>query len=146
MTRRMLLLSSLASVLRADSAQQVRDLFGSMTDALAACNPQIFLAAFDKTMPGYAQLVVDVTALVNEFAIESTVDFNKDDGDDRKRELEADWLMNLRPHLTGGCQDPQPAMATVSREKVLKCTVQKQGRKWKVTALEPEDFFAPPAP
>jgi len=146
MTRRALLLSSLAALARADTAQEIRDLFGSMVNSLTACNPQAFLAAFDKTMPGYNQLTVNVTALINEFVVESVVDFNKDEGNDQKREVEADWLLTLRPRLTQYCENPQPVMATATREQVLKCTLAREGRKWKVAALEPVEFFAPPAP
>ncbi|HTX35650.1 MAG TPA: hypothetical protein VME43_11530 [Bryobacteraceae bacterium] len=145
MTRRMVLLSSLAPLLRADSAQQVWDLFGSMAGALSAANPQIFLSAFDKAMPGYNQLSVDVTALLNEFEVQSSVDFNKNDGDDQKRTVEADWLMILRPVENTNFKMPNvEVLATVQREQVLKCTVVKQGRKWKIVALEPLTFFAPP--
>jgi len=143
MTRRMVLLSSLAPLLRADSAQQVWDLFGDMAGALSAANPQGFLTAFDKTMPGYNRITVDVTALVAEFEIQCSVDFNKNEGNDQKRTVEADWLLTLIPRLTIK-DNSRDVMATASREKVLKCSLEKQGRQWKITALEPLDFFAPP--
>ena len=147
MTRRVLLLSSCAPLLGADSAQQVRELFGEMAGALSAANPQQFLGAFDKAMPGYQQLSVNVTALVSEFEIQCSVDFNKNDGDDQKRTVEADWLMTLRPLTnTNFNKAHTEVFATVEREQVLKCTAAKTGRKWKIAALEPVEFFAPPAP
>ena len=110
-TRRVLLLSSLAALARGDTAQQIRDLFGDMANALTACNPQAFLAAFDKTMPGYHELTQNVTALVNEYVVESVIDLNKDDGDDQKRTVEADWLLTLRPRETQNCENPRPVTA-----------------------------------
>jgi hypothetical protein len=146
MTRRMLLLSSLASLARADSAQQVWELFGSLASALSAANPQLFLAEVDKAMPGYQKLSDNLTALVREFEIQSTVDFNHNEGDDQKREVEADWLMLLRPLGTSNFTNAnREVLASDRREQVLKCTVAKKGRKWKLVALEPVDFFAPPA-
>jgi hypothetical protein len=151
MTRRMVLLSSLASLacnkpLRADSAQQVWDLFGGMAASLSAANPQEFLTAFDKTMPGYQKLSDNVTALVHEFEIQSSVEFDKNEGDDQKRVVEAEWLMILRPLQNSNLTQPHSeVLASDRREQVLKCTVAKQGRKWKMVALEPVEFFAPPA-
>jgi hypothetical protein len=147
LTRRMLLLSSLAPLLRADSAQQVWNLFGDMAGALSAGNPEGFLTAFAKSMPGYHQLSVDVTALVAQFEIQCSVDFNQNEGNDQKRAVEADWLLILRPRVSiSTVGDPHEVMATASREKMLKCTVEREGRKWKITSLDPANFFAPPAP
>jgi hypothetical protein len=147
MTRRMILLSALAPLARADSAQQVWDLFGDMAAALSAGNPQQFLTAFNKAMPGYNQLSVDVSALTKEFEIQNSVDFNKNEGDDQKRTVEADWLMTLRPVQDVNLQKSNAEVfASTSREKVLKCTVVKQGRKWRISSLDPADFFAPPTP
>ena len=149
-TRRMFLAGSLAPFvadLRADSAQEVWDLFAKMAAALSAANPQEFLTAFDKSMPGYQKLRENVTALISEFELQSSVDFNKDDGDDRKRTVEADWLLILRPLDSANFKNAHAeVLASAQREQVLKCTVTKEGRKWKVVSLEPLDFFAPPAP
>ncbi len=146
MTRRMLLLSSLASLAQADSAQQVWELFGSLAAALSAANPQLFLAEVDKSMPGYQKLSDNLTALLREFEIQSSVDFNHNEGDDQQREVEADWLMLLRPLGTANFTNANREVAASDRrEQVLKCTVAKMGRKWKLVALDPVDFFAPPA-
>ena len=144
-TRRAVLLGSLACWLRADAAQQVWDLFGAMASALSACNPQEFLTAFDQSMPGYQQLREDATALVREYEVQSSIDLKKNEGDDQKRSVEAEWLMILRPHDTGGCTNLHDTLATHRREQVLQCSLVKRGRKWKIEALAPVDFFAPPA-
>jgi hypothetical protein len=144
-TRRTLLLGSLAPLLRADSAQQVWELFAGMAGALSAANPQEFLSAFDKAMPGYQKLAGSVTALAAEFEIQSSVEFKKNEGDDQKRQVEADWLLILRPVENVNFKLPNvEVLASNRREQVLKCTVEKQGRKWKIEALEPAEFFAPP--
>ena len=143
MTRRALLLSSCAGLLRADSAQQVYDLFADMAAALSAANPQGFLADCDESMPGYNRLSEDVTALVREYLVQSSLELNKNEGDDQKRTVEVDWLMTLRPVGEGTFSKPE-GMASANREQVLKCTAAKRGRKWKIVSLEPLDFFTPP--
>jgi len=146
-SRRVILMSAIAPLVQADEASQVRDLIAVMTGSLINCNPQGFLTAFDKGMPGYNRLSADVTALLREYEVESTVDVQKDEGDERKRSIEADWLMLLRQRLTLNCENPVPMPANVTREKILKFTLERSGRgKWKVTGFEPLDFFAPLPP
>jgi hypothetical protein len=50
-----------------------------------------------------------------------------DEGDELKRTLELDWLLKI--------DTDEP------RRQIVKCQVEKQGKKWKITALEPVDFF-----
>ncbi len=50
-----------------------------------------------------------------------------DEGDANKHTLDLDWVLEI------GDQAP--------RRKVLKCVIEKRGKKWKITALDPVDFF-----
>ena len=50
-----------------------------------------------------------------------------DDGDENKRVLQLDWLLEI--------QDQRP------RRKIVKCTIERVKGKWKITALDPIDFF-----
>ena len=59
--------------------------------------------------------------------IGSTVDVITDEGDEQKRTLELDWLLKI--------DNDEP------RRQIVKCQVEKQGKKWKITALEPVEFF-----
>jgi hypothetical protein len=144
MTRRALILGSCSSLLATDSAKQVYDLLADMAAALSGANPQWFMADIEKSMPGYQKLSIDVAALLREYLAESSVELRKNEGNDRIRTVEADWLLTLRPVDAGTFSKPE-AMATVRREEILKCTAARQGRKWKITALQPADFFSPPA-
>jgi len=147
MTRRLLLLGSLAPLLPgADSAQQVWDLFTDMAGSLSAANAQRFLTAFDKSMPGYDRLNANVTALLRQSEIQSSVEFTSNEGDDQKREVEADWLLILRPLDSSAFTKTgeHETMASERREQTLKCKLARQGKQWKIVALEPVDFFAPP--
>jgi hypothetical protein len=136
MTRRALLLVPLATRLRADSAQEVWDLFASMAAALSEANASVFLNAFDPAMPGYEALRARVTALLREAEVQSSIELVEEQGDDRSRSVELDWLVHLVSRQDG-------ALAERRRER-LKCRVEKFGRKWRVTSLEPLQFFAPP--
>jgi len=135
MGRRALCLIPLTVCLAADPAGEVLDLFTNLAGSLSAGNAVDFLSKFDKKMPGYGKLSQNVTALTRQADIESFVDLVRNEGDDQKREVEANWKMRLKVG--------NDATATPGRQQVLKCRVEKQGKNWKITALEPVDFFAP---
>jgi len=59
--------------------------------------------------------------------IGSTIDVIRDEGDDQKRTLDLDWLLKI------DTDNP--------RRQVVQCQVEKQGKKWKITKLEPVNFF-----
>ncbi len=136
MTRRALLLLPIAAALRADSAQEVWDLFVSMASALSESNPVGFLDAFDPAMPGYEDLRRNVTALTREASLQSSVEFLRNEGNDRRRTVELDWALDI--------VDRQNTAASRHREQNLTCRLEKTGRKWRIVALEPLSFFEPP--
>ena len=124
MTRRALLLVPLAARLRADSAQQVWDLFTSMASALSEANAIAFMNAFDPAMPGYEALRASVTALLRAAEVQSSIELVEDEGDDRSRAVELDWLVHIVNRQDG-------ALAARRQERV-KCRVEKSGSKWRI--------------
>src|SRR5271157_245785 len=63
--------------------------------------PANFLAAFDPRMPGFDQLRANVTALLQQGDVESSVELAASDGDDRRRTLQLDWVLSVEGHDTG---------------------------------------------
>jgi hypothetical protein len=100
--------------------------------------PANFLAAFDPKMPGYDQLRANVTALLQQGDIESSVELVGSEGDDRRRSLELDWILSVVGHKTG--------IGMLQRHQRVKCQVERQGKKWRIVALEPMEFLAPEKP
>ena len=135
MTRRALLLVPFAARLQADSAQEVWDLLASMASALSAGNAIEFMNAFDPAMPGYEALRADVTALVSEADVQSSIELVEEEGDDRSRAVELDWLVRI--------VDRQDDAVAERRQERVKCRVEKSGKKWSIAGLEPLRFFAP---
>ncbi|SPF51786.1 conserved exported hypothetical protein [Candidatus Sulfopaludibacter sp. SbA4] len=159
MTRRALLLVPVAQAflpvsaflpvllrpLRADSADDAWELVASAARALVEAtalpppsrgNASAFLSFFDPKMPGYETLRTNVTALIEQSDLESTLDPVSNDGDDRTRTLEVDWELRM--------MDPGTSVVSARRQERIKCRVEKQGRKWRIVSLEPLSFFAPP--
>jgi murein L,D-transpeptidase YcbB/YkuD len=104
------------------------EVFRLVSEALANQDAEAFLDQFDPKMPQYEKLrneIQDLFGMAQE--IGSTVDVTMDEGDELKRTLELDWLLKI--------DTDEP------RRQIVKCQVEKQGKKWKITALEPVDFF-----
>lgn len=136
MTRRLLLTIPLAACCyAADPAQEVLDLIADAASSLSAGNVSSFLKAFDPAMTGYAKLRENVTGLVALGEVQSLIDPLEDEGDDRRRTVQFHWT--LRVHRG------EPSASFTRREQVVKCRVEKQGRKWRIVGLEPIEFFAP---
>jgi hypothetical protein len=137
-TRRALLFAVLAASLRADSADEVWDLLSSMATGLSAGHAGEFLGACDPAMPGFAELRSNVTALLVQTEVQSSIDLVSNEGDGRSRIVEVDWLLRIigRAQVSG----------STNRQERVKCGFERQGKRWRTVSLEPRAFFAPPQP
>jgi hypothetical protein len=86
-----------------------------------------FLDHFDKSMPGYVEFSDRVEAMVAAGEVSTTIDFVNTEGNDQKRTLDLDWLLQ--------CEGERP------KRQVVKCTIEKRGKKWKITSIAPVEFF-----
>ncbi len=118
----------------ADPAAEVLNVFTSAAEALINDDARSFLDSFDRDMPGYAALQGDVNGLLAAHNVGATIEVITDEGDDRKRTVELDWLLILTQK--GAINGPQQ-----TRRQVVKCTVERRGRRWKIATLEPINFF-----
>jgi len=120
---------------RADTHADVVDLIASMTAALSDNNAPGFLAGLDKAMPGYDRLREAIPDLLAQGDVVSSVEPLRDDGDETKRSLELDWYLEIL--------NPDENAPVVRRRQVIRCRVEKQGRHWRITSLDPLSFFEP---
>ena len=135
MTRRRLLLALLAPAgLRADARAEIIDLFASLAAALSARDADLFLKPFDRGMKDYGRLAALVRALLDQAEVTSSVELI--DFDESKGRVDLDWLMEIRI--------AQAAAMSERRHRKVTCTVTGAGKRRKITALDPVEFFAPP--
>jgi hypothetical protein len=135
--RRLFLLAIAAAALApADTPQELIDLFASMASALSEANPDVFLRAIDPAMPGYERFASNIQALATQNALSNSIEIVSQKGDDRVQIVELDWLLEI----AGRGQ----SLVFVRREVIVKCRLERQKKKWRVVALDPADFFAPP--
>jgi len=122
-----LLAASLTAVGQNRPPEQM-EVFRAVTEALANQDADAFLDQFDPKMPGYEKLrdeIQDLFGAAQE--IGSTIDVITNEGSEEKRTLELDWLLKI--------DNAEP------RRQIVKCQVEKQGKKWKIAALEPVELF-----
>ena len=86
-----------------------------------------FLENFDRDMPGFAAFRDEIQELVARAEVGTAVEVASDEGDDKKRVLLLDWILEI--------QDQRP------RRKIIKCTIERVKGGWKITELDPIDFF-----
>jgi hypothetical protein len=134
MMLRTALLLLVATFALADTAAEVLNVFTAAAEGLINDDPASFLDSFDRNMPGYAALQDNVNGLLAAYDVGATIEEITDDGDDRKRTVELDWLLILKQK--NATNSPQQ-----TRRQIVKCTVERRGKQWKITALEPIDFF-----
>jgi hypothetical protein len=100
----------------------------NVSEALANRDTDAFLDQFDRRMPHYDALhgeIENLFAMTQE--IGSTIDIITDEGDEQKRTMELDWLLKI--------DNAEP------RRRIVKCRLEKQGKNWRITALEPVELF-----
>jgi len=123
-----------AALLLAEPPADVLELFREAADALANDDANTFLAKFDRNMTGYAAFRDEIVGLLAAHDIGSTIEVVNDEGDDQKRSLDLDWLLVISEKNSGNG-------AKETRRQVLKCRIERQGKQWKIVALEPVEFF-----
>jgi hypothetical protein len=133
--RRVLLLAAFAGWAHADSAGDAWDVLSAAASALAAGNAAAFLECFDSRMPGHEALRADVTALLREAEPRTSAELVSNEGDDKVRTITADWILTI--------VSKQDSVSSTTRKQRVRCRIEKQGRKWRITSFEPADFFAP---
>lgn len=137
MTRRLLFLLPLAACLRANSEKDVRDLIASAAGALSAGKADLFLDAFDPSMPGFDKLRYNVVGITSQADVSCSIEVLSNEGDDSARTATLDWILTLE-HKDGNA-------GSTRRQKRVTCRFKKTGKKWRIVSFDPLDLFESPA-
>jgi murein L,D-transpeptidase YcbB/YkuD len=130
--RTALLLISMVAL--ADSTADVLNVFSAAADALTNDDSAAFLDQFDRNMPDYAALRGNIEGLLAASEVGSTIEVVTDEGDDEKRMVSLDWLLvTSEKNAVNGNQQ--------TRRRIVKCTLERRGKQWRITMLTPIDFF-----
>ena len=136
MTRRGLIFIGLAAPLFADDSREVWELLAQVAGALSEGNIDEFLQAFDRAMPEYRALELNVSSLLRQYDVRSSIEPLDEETKGLTHIVDLDWLLELI--------EQQDNTNITRRRERIHCEVVKQGKAWKVTKIEPIAFFAPP--
>jgi hypothetical protein len=128
------LLLLISTIALADSSADVLNVFSSAAEALTNDDSSAFLDTFDRNMPEYAALRTNIEGLLAGYEVGSTIEVVTDEGDDEKRTVALDWLLvTSEKNAVNGDQQ--------TRRRIVKCRLERRGKQWRITALDPVDFF-----
>jgi hypothetical protein len=105
-----------------------------MTAALSEDNVDGFMKGFDRNMPGYSDLKRQISGLILDYTISSSVEPIADEVQGAKHEVDLDWYMELTSRVETG--------PTLRRRKVVHCEVEMEGKHWRILSLKPLSFFS----
>src|SRR5579872_7029113 len=130
--RTALLLISMVAL--ADSSADVLNVFSAAAEALTNDDSAAFLDHFDRNMPDYAALRTNIEGLLAAYEVGSTIEVVSDEGTDDKRAVSLDWLLvTSEKNAVNGTQQ--------TRRRIVKCTLERRSKQWRIIALTPVDFF-----
>jgi hypothetical protein len=136
-TRRALLFTpAVIPLLRGDASDDVWALFVKLAAALAEDNVPGFMDGIDPEMTGFEQLKTNVDGMIQQAELRSIIEKVSDSGDDQARSVQLNWFLQLKRRGSGD--------RTEERQKVIKCDVALQRKRWRVVSIDPIEFFAPP--
>ena len=119
----------------ADAHDDVIEVVTSMAAALTEVNVPKFMQAISKDMPDYDTIENNVTGLVRQAEVSSSIQPVNEGGDDQMRTINLDWALDVRSLEQDG--------PIVRRRQIIHCELRKDKKHWKIVALKPLDFFAP---
>jgi hypothetical protein len=125
-----------AAPLAAAAKDEVFDLFSKIAEALSADDPLVFLAAVDHGMPHFQDFQNNLLGLLDAADLTNSIEVLSDEGDDQHRAEELDWFMEIVGKPDGQIIE--------RRRAVVRCRLERRGKKWKIVAIDPLSFFAPP--
>jgi hypothetical protein len=117
------------------AAATPRDTIADMAGSLAEAEPAAFFGAISRDFPQREELFRNVRALEREFEIASIVDVLSETEQEGQTSLELDWTFEMRPRAGTG--------PLVRRRERVEIKLRREGRGWRVIALQPLSFFAP---
>ena len=124
-----------AALACADAHDDVLEVVTSMAAALTEVNVAKFMEGISKDMADYETIENNVTALVRQAEVTSSIQPVNESGDDQMRSINLDWSLEVRSLEQDG--------PIVRRRQVIHCDLRKDRKHWKVVAWKPVDFLAP---
>ncbi len=122
----------LALLLLAPTQPPEFKVIADLANYLSQGNAPGAMDAFDKNIANYQTISNNVFAMVSQADISCTIDPVEQKGN----VIEVDWFLKLNSRADEG--------PTERRQMTVKLTIQKVGKKLKITAIDPPEILDPP--
>jgi hypothetical protein len=113
-----------------------RDVVTEMAASLASGNAANFLRPIASTMPDREELARNIRTLTEAYEISSSVQIVTESQSGESTTLDLDWFLELKPRAGSG--------ELIRRRERVQVRLDRFGKSWKVTALQPVAFFSAP--
>ena len=97
-----------------------------------------FLRHFSKEMSGYGSLEDNVEAMLRASDVSTSLEIREFKATAKGFTATIDWYLEMK-RRQGDSQ-----LETQRRRELITVEVEKQGRRWRITKLDPASFFQPP--
>jgi hypothetical protein len=104
----------------------------ALASSLSEGNAPAAMDAFDKSIPNYQALSDNIFAMTAQADVSCTIDPIEQTGN----VIEVDWFLKLNAKADEG--------PTERRQMTVKIKIEKVGKRWKITALDPPSILDPP--
>lgn len=135
---RLLLLLTLVCaglLLAADPFEDAFSSVNAVADSLTQQNPADFLARFQLPEKDQSELRGNVTALIAQAEVSSSIEVITHEGDEQVQKLEVDWIVSIRSRVEGG--------ASTQRREVARMELRKVKGHWVIVKFQPIPMFRP---
>jgi len=123
---------ALASLCVAQIPSEYSEIIAGMASAISEDRPELAMTDVSKKMPDHDRLRDNLIALCEQAEVTSSVaDLQEDNG-----EVTADWILRIKLKAEEGRME--------ERHETVAMRFGREGKKWKIVALQPVDFFGPP--
>jgi hypothetical protein len=119
-----------------DETREIWEVLTRLAAALSQGNLMEFLEPFDRSMAEYQTLEANASALLRQYEVQSSIELLRQESSGAGRTVELDWFLQLAEQRDAG--------AVTRRRERVHCRLEKRGKKWKITGIEPVAFLAPP--
>ena len=118
----------------ADDAADIHAAIGSVATALSSGDPAQAMSAFSKSCGDYGKLSELFDALTGAYSVENQIGFTDEEVTSSSATVKVNWAMTLTAH---------DATSTKNRNADLTIKVAREGKQWRIIAVDPIAIFDP---
>ena len=127
------------SALAVDPREEITGELAGIASDFSSSNADGIIKRMASTMPGRGALEENLRDMLQVAQVATTIEVREWTAAGARTIVILDWFLEMRRAGDGS------VLATQRRRQLVRAEWEKQGKRWKIVALKPLEFFAPPA-